>query len=180
MRLQPASHPRVSPARAAAAAALALAAVLAAAPAPAAAASLFQRIFQDYRADQGISACAWTPDQLRRARGQTPPDIEQYAPSFLDALNGALEAHARGDCRKKAAPPPPPPPPPEPKRRLADPGPTPTPPPALAADPSLVGPLPLERRGGGLPWPLTLLATATGLALAAGGAYGLAHKKRRT
>src|SRR5687767_7128590 len=104
------------------ASALALAAV------PASAASVFQQIFGDYRAEQRIEVCAWAPGQLRQAKGQTPPDIEQYAPSFVDQLNGALEAHARGDCEEKEELPPPPPPPAEPKQRLVDSGPTPGPP----------------------------------------------------
>lgn len=143
-------------------------------------AGIFQQIFQDYRKDQRISPCAWTPDQLRQAKGQTPPDIEQYAPSFVDELNAALEAHARGDCRKKAvAPPPvaPPPPPATPGTVLVDPGPTPVPPPSPTDQASIpVPPPPLDGGGAGPPWALIALAAMSGLALLAGGGYGLGRQ----
>lgn len=61
----------------------------------------FERIFEDYRADGEIDPCKYTDKQLRNAEDQVPPDIEQYAPGFLDALRTARERRARGECDKK-------------------------------------------------------------------------------
>jgi hypothetical protein len=57
----------------------------------------FQRIFGDYKDDGQINGC-YQPDQIHNAGQQIPPDIEQYAPGFGDALAGA-----QGSCG--AAPP---------------------------------------------------------------------------
>jgi len=48
-------------------------------------ASDFQKIFGDYKADGQLDGC-YRPDQLHNAGQGIPPDIEQYAPGFGDAL----------------------------------------------------------------------------------------------
>jgi hypothetical protein len=86
-----------------------LVAVLAAALAlPAAAqANDFQDVYREYKRTGTIKPCRFSDKQLRNAQQQTPPDIEQYAPSFLDAVTAAREA--RSGCGKKPAAAPPPP-----------------------------------------------------------------------
>lgn len=71
--------------------------------APAAAsANDFQTVYNDYKRGGTIKPCKYSDKQLANAERQTPPDVEQYAPSFLDALSAARERNA--DCGKKAAP----------------------------------------------------------------------------
>lgn len=53
-----------------------------------AAADDFSQIFGDYKSDGTIDDC-YRPDQLNNAGRQIPPDIEQYAPGFGDALSAA-------------------------------------------------------------------------------------------
>jgi hypothetical protein len=53
-----------------------------------AAADDFQQIFGDYKSDGRIDNC-YRPDQLHNAGQSIPPDIEQYAPGFGDALSSA-------------------------------------------------------------------------------------------
>ena len=48
----------------------------------------FQQIFGDYKDDGQIDGC-YRPDQIHNAGRQIPPDIEQYAPGFGDALSSA-------------------------------------------------------------------------------------------
>ena len=73
--------------------------------APAALADDFDKVFKDYSGDGRIDPCKHTAAQLQRARKDVPPDIDQYAPDFPEALEAALEARARGKCAsKKAAP----------------------------------------------------------------------------
>ena len=57
-------------------------------PAGAAAQSDFQRIFDDYKSDGQIDDC-YPPSQIHNAGRDIPPDIEQYAPGFGDALSSA-------------------------------------------------------------------------------------------
>ena len=57
-----------------------------------------QEVFRDFARDGVISPCKHSIDDLRDTRANIPPDIDQYAPDFPDAVRGALEAHARGDC----------------------------------------------------------------------------------
>ena len=71
--------------------------------APAVHASAFTETFGDYRSDGRINACAYSEAQLRRAQGQVPPDIEQYAPDFPAALGSALSERAAGACERKPA-----------------------------------------------------------------------------
>jgi hypothetical protein len=53
-----------------------------------AAADDFQQIFGDYKSDGRIDNC-YAPDQIHNAGRSIPPDIEQYAPGFGDALSSA-------------------------------------------------------------------------------------------
>jgi hypothetical protein len=48
----------------------------------------FQEIFGDYKADGQLDGC-YRPDQIHNAGQGIPPDIEQYAPGFGDALSTA-------------------------------------------------------------------------------------------
>jgi hypothetical protein len=48
----------------------------------------FQQIFGDYKSDGQINGC-YRPDQIHNAGRDIPPDIEQYAPGFGDALSSA-------------------------------------------------------------------------------------------
>ena len=58
----------------------------------------FQQMFGDYRADGQLNGC-YTPQELQNAAGQIPPDVEQYAPGFGNALAGA-----QSGCRAAPAP----------------------------------------------------------------------------
>jgi len=62
----------------------------------------FQNVYREYKHTGTIKPCKFSDHQLSNAEKQTPPDVEQYAPSFLDALQAARERGA--DCGKKAAP----------------------------------------------------------------------------
>jgi len=57
-------------------------------PGAAAAQEDFQQIFNDYKGDGTIDGC-YRPDQLHNAGQGIPPDIQQYAPGFGDALTTA-------------------------------------------------------------------------------------------
>src|SRR3954462_2756296 len=76
--------------------------VLALAFPAAASANDFQTVYREYKRTGTIKECKFSDKQLANAEKQTPPDVEQYAPSFLDALQSARERNA--DCNKKAAP----------------------------------------------------------------------------
>src|SRR5438094_499055 len=52
----------------------------------------FDSVFADYTKDGHIDPCKHSAADLRRARADIPPDIEQYAPDFPEALDAALEA----------------------------------------------------------------------------------------
>jgi hypothetical protein len=67
----------------------------------AAAANDFQNVYREYKRTGTIKPCHFSDKQLASAERQTPPDVEQYAPSFLDALQNARERS--GDCGKKQA-----------------------------------------------------------------------------
>ena len=79
---------------------LAALAVLALA-APAALADDFDQVYKDYAQHGRIDPCKHSAAQLQHARKAVPPDIEQYAPDFPDALDAAIEARARGRCGEK-------------------------------------------------------------------------------
>lgn len=66
-----------------------------------ASANNFQDVYREYKRTGTIKPCRFSNGQLRNAERQTPPDVEQYAPSFLDALQTARERSA--DCGKKQA-----------------------------------------------------------------------------
>ena len=61
-------------------------------------ASDFQQIFGDYKDNGQLDGC-YQPDQLHNAGQGIPPDIEQYAPGFGDAL-----ATAQTRCGSGSAP----------------------------------------------------------------------------
>lgn len=110
-----------------------LVALALAASAPAALAGPFERVYQDFKGDGVIDGCNYSDGELQSAAGQIPPDIEQYAPAFAEALAAAREKRASGACdptpKKKepepepapAAPAPPPERPAGPKPRPAAP-----------------------------------------------------------
>jgi hypothetical protein len=79
-----------------------LAAASLALAAPAAHAAGFDNVFGDYKKDGKIDPCRWSAADLERAKDDVPPDIEQYAPDFPDALDVAIEARAKGACKKDA------------------------------------------------------------------------------
>jgi hypothetical protein len=66
----------------------------------AASANDFQDVYRDYKRSGTIKPCKFSNTKLENAERQTPPDVEQYAPSFLDALQNAREGGA--DCGKQA------------------------------------------------------------------------------
>lgn len=90
----------------------------------------FQQVYNDYKKHGSITACRFSESQLRNAERETPPDVEQYAPSFLDALQTARERSA--DCAKKQAAPAPTPTTPASTPPTAS-NPTPAPQPTTAA-----------------------------------------------
>jgi hypothetical protein len=102
----------------------------------------FQDVYREYKRTGTIKPCRFSDKQLAGAEKQTPPDVEQYAPSFLDALQTARERNA--DCGKKPAAAPAPssqpttPAAPAPTAST----PTPAPPPTTAATSPAVSPPP--------------------------------------
>lgn len=82
---------------------IAVAAVLLAGPATPASADTFTDVYKDFAKDGAVDPCAFTAKQLRSARSQVTPDLEQYAPDFPAALDLAIEARANGACKKKAS-----------------------------------------------------------------------------
>lgn len=76
--------------------------------APAAhAGAAFDQVLKDYQSDGKIDTCKHSDKTLRDAADQVPPDIEQYAPDFPQALGKAIDKRAQGRCAGKggAAPP---------------------------------------------------------------------------
>ena len=61
----------------------------------------FQNVYREYKHTGTIKPCKFTDKQLSNAENQTPPDVEQYAPSFLDALTTAREG--AGNCSTKSS-----------------------------------------------------------------------------
>jgi len=55
----------------------------------------FQQIFGDYKDNGQINGC-YRPDQIHNAGSDIPPDIEQYAPGFGDALASAQNGCGSG------------------------------------------------------------------------------------
>ncbi len=58
----------------------------------------FQQIFGDYKDNGQINGC-YRPDEIHNAGSNIPPDIQQYAPGFGDAL-----ASAQTQCGSAPAP----------------------------------------------------------------------------
>ena len=50
----------------------------------------------DYRRNGTIDPCKYSDGQLRKGRGNLPPDVEQYAPGLADALNQGREGCGSG------------------------------------------------------------------------------------
>src|SRR3954464_6021713 len=71
--------------------------------APGAHADAFDTIFKDFKADGQIDPCKYTAAELQKAKKDVPPDIEQYAPDFPDALQAAIGARGKTSCAKKRA-----------------------------------------------------------------------------
>ena len=61
-----------------------------------AAADDFQQIFGDYKSDGRIDGC-YRPHQIHNAGQAIPPDIEQYAPGFGNALSAAQTRCGSGE-----------------------------------------------------------------------------------
>jgi len=80
------------------AAALLLALLACLALAAGAQASAFSSTFADYKAHGKVDPCQHSAADLKQAKSQVPPDIQQYAPDFPASLDAALEARARGQC----------------------------------------------------------------------------------
>jgi hypothetical protein len=105
----------------------------------AAAANDFQNVYREYKHTGTIKPCRFSDTQLANAERQTPPDVEQYAPSFLDALQSARERGA--DCAKKPAAAPAPTPTTPATTTAAAPAPsTPTPAPQTTSTPAAAPP----------------------------------------
>lgn len=99
----------------------------------AAVANDFRDVYNEYKRTSTIKPCKFSDKKLASAERQTPPDVEQYAPSFLDALQSARERSA--DCGRKAAATPAP----APTQTSGTPA---TPPPPTASTPTPVPPTP--------------------------------------
>jgi hypothetical protein len=112
----------------------------------------FQNVYREYKRTGTIKPCRFSDKQLANAERQTPPDVEQYAPSFLDALQSARERS--GDCGTKpasapapapapttpaAAPPTPSAPTPAPPTATSTPAAAPPPAPPAAPQPAVTG-----------------------------------------
>jgi hypothetical protein len=61
----------------------------------------FQEIFGDYKDNGQINGC-YRPDQIHNAGSDIPPDIEQYAPGFGDALSSAQTRCGSGQAPAEA------------------------------------------------------------------------------
>ena len=151
---------------------LVLAALAGALAAPSAAhADAFDDVFADYQKDGRISPCAYTPETLERAQGETPRDIRSYAPEFPGALKQAIERRADANCPEGAG-----------EAAPATPPPATTPPPAAPAPAPGAAPATPEaapvtrtvrRETGDAPAPRVVLAVLGGLVLLALLAWGL-------
>lgn len=161
-----------------------LAAAALAASAPAAGAQT-SRIYDDFRDDGLIDTCAYSIGEIEQVAGSLPGDVEQYAPNFVEQLNGARQTIAGGGCEPQPAPEaepepeaapaaaPPPPGPPQPRVEVADP-PAPSPPARRAIEAAARAPAPpvsattALRGGADAPTPIWLLAALAAAALLAG------------
>ena len=73
-----------------------------AAPAAAQSGDALARMVQQLTMKGRIDPCDYTTKQLKDARNNLPPDIEQYAPDIGTAIDAAVQSRARGACRKGA------------------------------------------------------------------------------
>lgn len=71
------------------------------APASAAPAASFVDVYKDFQKDGAVSACSFSAKDLKKARDQITPDLEQYAPDFRTAVELAIEQRGSGNCTKK-------------------------------------------------------------------------------
>jgi hypothetical protein len=65
---------------------------------PQARADDFTTLYNAYRQSGAIAPCRFSAVQLQHALSEVPPDIQQYAPDFPNALQRALAARAAGAC----------------------------------------------------------------------------------
>ena len=65
-----------------------------------ASADTFDDIYSDFRKQQKITACKYTPSELQDAKDKLGSDSEQYLPGFPDALDEAIAAS--GTCKEKS------------------------------------------------------------------------------
>ncbi|WP_354699125.1 hypothetical protein DSM112329_04832 [Paraconexibacter sp. AEG42_29] len=72
-------------------------------PAGAQAASVFEQVSTNLINKGAIEPCKFTSAELTKAKNSVPPNLEQYAPDFKDAVDAALKQRAQGVCDKKAA-----------------------------------------------------------------------------
>jgi cobalamin biosynthesis Mg chelatase CobN len=73
------------------------------AAAPSASANAFQDLFKEYQRTGTVNGCKNSAKDLKKAKGEVPNDIEQYAPDFPAALDAALAQRASGKCSKKGS-----------------------------------------------------------------------------
>lgn len=66
-------------------------------------ASATASIYSDYTSQGPLVGCDYSPDRLRNALANVPPDIQQYDPGYVSSLNGALANQASGACASGAA-----------------------------------------------------------------------------
>lgn len=77
--------------------------LLAPAGALASAGSDYRDLIKAYQAKGRIDGCKYSAKKLASAAKGVPPDIDTYAPDFLDALDVASRQRASGDCDAKAS-----------------------------------------------------------------------------
>lgn len=63
----------------------------------------YLKVYNAYRNKGEIDGCKFTAKQLAAAKSNVPPDIDTYAPDFVEALDAALSRRASGACDTKAA-----------------------------------------------------------------------------
>ena len=151
-------------------------------PPSAASANDFQNVYNQYKRSGTIKPCRFSDGELRNAERETPPDVAQYAPSFLDALQSAREHSASCNKKPAAAPTPAPAtqttptpsaPAPAPTQTTVTPPPAPatTPAPAVPTQPTIAGvpspPVAHPERVQNTPTPVWLLAALAGLGVLA-------------
>jgi hypothetical protein len=61
-----------------------------------------QRVYDDYRRDGVIDACAHSARDLRATLRSIDPQFEQDYPDFRPAVEAAIETHRRGGCKGRS------------------------------------------------------------------------------